>query len=136
MSTPSPEHRSPGAAAGVAAAVTGLQAVALLGFVGYYLVRLVRDGSDNTARVIISAVLILAFAVALGALGRALWRRLAPARTPAIVWNVLLLPVGWGLVQSGQGGIGAVVLAAAVVTIVAVIAAGPAGEEPGRGEGP
>lgn len=136
MSTPSPSHRGPGAAAGVAAALTGLQAAALLGFVVYYLTRLARDGSDNTGRVVISAVLILAFALALAALARALWRRLAAARTPAIVWNVLLLPVGWGLVQSGRDGIGGAVLGVAVATIVAVIAAGPAGDEPGPDDGP
>lgn len=107
----------------VAAVITGLQALVLLGLVVYYLVELSAGASDNGTRVVTSAVLILLFAVALGVLAKFLWQRLRQARTPTIVWDVLLLPVGWSLVQSGHGEVGWPVLAVAAVAIVAVAAA-------------
>ncbi|SCL41270.1 hypothetical protein GA0074692_6231 [Micromonospora pallida] len=57
-----------------------------------------------------SAVLITVFAaggaLALWALGTALARRRAGARAPAIVLQLMLLPVGWYMIQGGLGWLG------------------------------
>ncbi|NBE80572.1 hypothetical protein [Micromonospora rubida] len=57
-----------------------------------------------------SALLVTAFALcgaaALWALGGALSRRRAGARAPAIVLELMLLPVGWYMIQGGLGWLG------------------------------
>jgi len=62
-----------------------------------------------------SALLVTAFAiggaVALWALGRALLRRRAGARAPAIVLQLMLLPIGWFMIQAGLGWLGVPLMA-------------------------
>ncbi|WP_433344526.1 hypothetical protein [Micromonospora sp. CA-111912] len=57
-----------------------------------------------------SALLVTAFALggtaALWMLGGALSRRRAGARAPAIVLELMLLPVGWYMIQGGLGWLG------------------------------
>ncbi|MFR9780024.1 hypothetical protein ACL02O_28710 [Micromonospora sp. MS34] len=68
--------------------------------------------SDLTATThdLASALLVTAFAVAgavaLWALGGALARRRAGGRAPAIVLQLMLLPVGWYMIQGGLGWLG------------------------------
>ncbi|MFE9688257.1 hypothetical protein [Micromonospora sp. NPDC005806] len=68
--------------------------------------------SDLTARTtdLTSALLVTAFAVAgaaaLWALGGALVRRKVGARAPAIVLQLMLLPVGWYMIQGGLAWLG------------------------------
>lgn len=113
----------------VAAAICGLQALALLGFVGFYLWELTQDASDDATRVVMSALLILVFAVGIAALARAWVRGDNWPNTPTVVWNALLLPVGWSLVQSGRGLVGALVIVVALVGIVAAIRADTTDED-------
>ncbi|MBM7490658.1 hypothetical protein JOD64_001880 [Micromonospora luteifusca] len=62
-----------------------------------------------------SALLVTAFAagaaVVLWALGRALLRRKAGARAPAIVLQLMLLPIGWFMIQAGLGWLGVPLMA-------------------------
>ncbi|RKN40008.1 hypothetical protein D7223_27800 [Micromonospora endolithica] len=62
-----------------------------------------------------SALLVTAFAVgaavALWALGGALVRRRAGARAPAIVLQLMLLPIGWFMIQGGLGWLGVPLIA-------------------------
>ncbi|MEU7586124.1 hypothetical protein AB0A95_07475 [Micromonospora sp. NPDC049230] len=62
-----------------------------------------------------SALLVTAFAigaaVVLWALGRALSRRKAGARAPAIVLQLMLLPIGWFMIQGGLGWLGVPLMA-------------------------
>ncbi|WP_091090205.1 hypothetical protein [Micromonospora nigra] len=62
-----------------------------------------------------SALLVTAFALgvaaALWALGGALLRRRAAARAPAIVLQLMLLPIGWFMIQGGLGWLGAPLIA-------------------------
>ncbi|EEP71516.1 hypothetical protein MCAG_01843 [Micromonospora sp. ATCC 39149] len=62
-----------------------------------------------------SALLVTAFAlggaVALWALGGALDRHRAGARAPAIVLQLMLLPVGWYMIQGGLGWLGVPLMA-------------------------
>ncbi|MFJ8581628.1 hypothetical protein [Micromonospora sp. NPDC093277] len=68
--------------------------------------------SDLTARStdLTSALWVTGFAVAgaaaLWALGGALVRRRAGARAPAIVLQLMLLPLGWYMIQGGLGWLG------------------------------
>ncbi|MCZ7418894.1 hypothetical protein O7605_05090 [Verrucosispora sp. WMMA2121] len=65
-----------------------------------------------------SALLVTAFAIgaaaALWALGGALLRRRAGARAPAIVLQLMLLPIGWFMIQGGLGWLGVPLIALGV----------------------
>ncbi|MET8349970.1 hypothetical protein [Micromonospora sp. NPDC005206] len=69
----------------------------------------------TATRDLLSALLVTAFAVgaavALWALGRALLRRQAGARAPAIVLQLMLLPIGWFMIQAGLGWLGVPLMA-------------------------
>ena len=107
----------------VAAGICALQALVLVGFIGFYLWELTQDSSDDATRVVMSALLILVFAVGIGALARGWVRGDNWPSTPTAVWNALLLPVGWSLVQSDRALVGALVIIIALVGIVAAIRA-------------
>ena len=107
----------------VAAGICALQALALLGFVGFYLWELTQDSSDDATRVVMSALLILVFAMGIAALARGWVRGDNWPSTPTVVWNALLLPVGWSLVQSDRGLVGALVIVIALLGIIAAIRA-------------
>ena len=126
MTTPASDSPSarPGMPGRLAAAVLAVQVLALFAFAVFYVVELVQGASDNASRVVMSIVLILVFAAGLGLLAWGLWRGSPWARTPTIVWQALLLPIAWGLFQSGRPEIGTVVALAAVGGIVAVLMEG------------
>ena len=107
----------------VAAAVCAAQVVALLGFVAFYLWELTQDASDDVTRVVMSAVLIAVFAVGIGALARGWVRGDNWPNTPTVVWNALLVPVGWSLVQSGRVLVGSLVILDAQTGIASAIKA-------------
>lgn len=104
-----------------AAIVLALQGLAMLSFVGFYLVALSHGASSDPVRVVVSVVFIGVFAVAVALLARGLWRGSAWARTPTVVWNALLLPVAWGMFQSGRADLGSVVLVAALLAICGIV---------------
>ena len=108
----------------MAGGVCALQAVVLLGFCGFYLWELARGSGADPTRVVMSAVLIAVFAVGLAFVARGWWRGAGWPNTPTVVWNVLLLPVGWSLLQSGRALVAACVGVVAVTGIVAAVRAG------------
>ncbi len=84
-----------------------------------------------------SALLILLGAAGLGALTRGWLGVAAWPLTPTIVWNVLLLPVGLGLIQGNRALVGWLVIGMALLTSLAAFAARepdtevlPGGDEP------
>jgi hypothetical protein len=83
--------------------------------VGLIAVWLVWADLTATTTDLTSALLVTAFAVgaalALWALGRALLRRQAGARAPAIVLQLMLLPIGWFMIQGGLGWLGVPLIA-------------------------
>ncbi|NYG07740.1 inner membrane protein involved in colicin E2 resistance [Phycicoccus badiiscoriae] len=107
----------------VAGMVCAAQAVTLLGFVVFYLWELTQGSGGDVARVVMSALLIAVFAVGIAAMARGWLRGDNWPNTPTVVWNLLLLPVGWSLVQGGHGLLGALVILVALVGIVAAIRA-------------
>jgi hypothetical protein len=107
----------------VAAAVCAAQGLFLLGFCAFSLYELAQGGSDDATRVVMEVVLVAAFAAGLLGLARFWVRGANWPNTPTIVWNLLLLPVAWGLVQGGRGLIALAVAAVAITGIVSAVAA-------------
>ena len=104
----------------VAALLTGVQALALAGFAAFYVVELVLGQGSDATRVLMSALLILVGALALGALSRGWLGSSAWPRTPTLVWSVILLPVGLSLVQGTR------VLAGCLVIVLGIVSIGAA----------
>jgi hypothetical protein len=121
----------------LAALITGLQALALAGFAVFYVVELVLGEGSDATRVVMSAVLILVGAVGLGLLARGWLSTAQWPRTPTIVWNAILLPVGLSLVQNTRVLVGWTVIVVALVAVVAAwVARDPDAEVlPGRDPG-
>lgn len=114
----------------VAGAVCALQGLFLLGFCVFSLYELARGGSDDATRVVMEVVLVAAFAAGLLALARFWVAGANWPNTPTIVWNLLLLPVAWGLVQGGRGLIALAVAAVAITGVVSAIAADTSSQPP------
>lgn len=121
----------------LAALITGLQCLALAGFAVFYVVELVLGEGSDATRVVMSAVLILVGAVGLGIVARGWLGSAQWPRTPTIVWNAILLPVGLSLVQNTRVLVGWTVIGVALVAIVAAwVARDPDTEVlPGRDAG-
>lgn len=106
----------------VAGAVCGLEALVALGWAVYEVVRVTSARSADVGVALALAGLLLAFAVLLGLLGRAWLRGHDWPKTGTVVWNVLLLPVAWSLLQAGNPVLGIVVGVVALVGIGASVA--------------
>lgn len=117
----------------ISAGLALLESIVLVGFAVFYLAELVVGGGNDTARVVTSAIVIVITALGLAYLARGWWAAATWARTPTLVWNVLLLPIGVSLLQSGQGLIGSLVLVAAVLSLVAAVASGRRPSSPEEG---
>jgi hypothetical protein len=108
----------------VAAAIIGLQALGCAVFAVVFPLVAARSASlSSTSHVMFSVVTAL-FAVGLGLVARGLWRGLSWPRTATVVWLVLLLPVGWAMVQAGWGLVGLLILGSSVAGIAAVAVEG------------
>jgi hypothetical protein len=101
--------------------LTLLEALVVLGFAVFYVYEMVTGATDDLTRAATSGALILVFGLALLAVARA-WARAAPwARTPTVLWNVLLLPVAWSLHESDRDVVALGVGCVAVASIVAAL---------------
>lgn len=105
----------------VAAVLTGVQSLALLGFAVFYLYELASGEGSDPVRVVMSAVLIALFGVGMGVLARAWLGDAAWPKTPTIVWSALLFPVGGTIVQGGLPLLGWGILAMALATALAAL---------------
>jgi len=118
--SPSREVRGSHRAAGL---LTLLEALAILGFAGFYVYEMVTGATDDVTRAATSGALILVFGLGLLALARG-WARAADwPRTPTVLWNALLLPVAWSLHQSDRTPVALAVGLVAVASIVAAVSA-------------
>ncbi|MET7820276.1 hypothetical protein OHQ88_31785 [Micromonospora zamorensis] len=83
--------------------------------VGLIAVWLIWADLTATTTDLLSALLVTVFAigaaVVLWALGRALLRLQAGARAPAIVLQLMLLPIGWFMIQAGLAWLGVPLMA-------------------------
>jgi peptidoglycan/LPS O-acetylase OafA/YrhL len=134
VTEPTAPSREVGRSHRTAAALTLLEALVVLGFAVFYVYEMVTGATDDLTRAATSGALILVFGIALLALARAWARASQWARTPTVLWNVLLLPVAWSLHESDRDPVALAVGAVAVASIAAAIASpgrrddGPDGE--------
>lgn len=118
-----------------AAVLTLLEALVVLGFAVFYVYEIVTGATDDLTRAATSGALILVFGLALLALARGWGRAAQWARTPTVLWNVLLLPVAWSLHESERDGVALAVGVAAVASIVAAVASPGRHDEPDGADG-
>lgn len=102
--------------------VLGLQAFACVSFAFYSLFGSSREASLGSTSHLMLTVFTLLFAAGLALVARALWQGRNWPRMAAVVWFLLLLPVGWGLLQAGRGLVGLLLLASVAGGIAAIVA--------------
>ena len=123
MSTPQPlSPRHAGIPGRVAGTIIGLQCLGCVVLAVAFPLAAARGASLSTISHVMFSVFTALFAAGLGLVARGLWQGLSWPRTATVVWLVVLLPVGWAVVQGGWGLVGTVILGSAVVAIVAVAA--------------
>lgn len=97
-----------------------LQGGVLLILAGILVVDVVRGQVDGTTQALTEAAVVVVFALAALGLARGLIGGSGWARTPSVVWNLLLLPVAYSMFTADQPALGSVVLVLAVLTLVMV----------------
>lgn len=102
----------------IVAGLVGLQGALLVGIAVFYVVELVVATATDVTRALVSAGLALLAGGGLLLVGRGLLRARRWARSPALVTNLILLPVAVGLLQGGRWYAGVPLLAAAGVVVV------------------
>jgi hypothetical protein len=100
----------------VVEALAALVAAALL------IAAAVRGPSVSVASAISTVVVAVLLAVAFGALARLLVRRSRGARGPALVLQLLLMPIGWYMARGGTPWVGVPVLVVAVLCAAGLLA--------------
>jgi hypothetical protein len=104
------------------AALVALQALGLVAVAGLYVVELVVSSSDDQARALVTVALALLAAVGLGLVARGLLAGRRWARSPALVTNLILLPVAFGLLQGDVWYVGIPLLLWAIAVLVLLFA--------------
>lgn len=112
----------------IAAVVVGLEAALLAGLTIFYAVALFSRPEADAMMVIMSAIMLAIFAIALGYVSYGLWRRHPRAQAPALAVNILAVPLGSVLYAFVPWPAATAVLIAAIVV---VFSAGMMGQ-PGR----
>jgi hypothetical protein len=106
----------------VAATIIGLQALGCVVFAVIFPFAAAQDaGLSKTSHVMFSVITVL-FGVGLGLVARGMWHGLSWPRAATVLWLVLLVPLGWSMIQAGWGLVGALILGSVIVGIVAVVA--------------
>jgi hypothetical protein len=102
----------------VAAAIVGLEGLALVGLALFLLVDTATGGAAHVPRGLLSAAFALLGAAALGFGARGLLRMSTSARTPVVVLELLALPVAYSLVfDSDRAPIGWPIFVAALAVL-------------------
>lgn len=96
-----------------AAVLTALEGAVVLGFGLYSLVLLFTAKPDGMTQAVTLAVTVLALSALPLAAARGLWLRRRWSRGPAMIVQLLALPVGWQLTQNGGVSIALGIAAAA-----------------------
>lgn len=99
------------------AALVGLQTAGLAAAAVFFAVETVVATADDRTRAVLAAVLTLVAAAGLGLVAQGLWRRRRWARAPAVVVNLLVLPVAFDLARGGRWYVGVPLLVWALVVM-------------------
>jgi hypothetical protein len=102
--------------------MVGLQALACVSLALYSLVSPSREASLSTTSHVMFILFTLLFAAGLALVARGLLHGKGWPRMASVVWFLLLLPVGWALVQAGREVVGLLLLGSTAAGIVAIIA--------------
>lgn len=102
----------------IAAAVIGLESLALLAAAGVLVAKSIAGHPDSIGRALLGAALALVGALVLGLCARGLLRMRPAARTPVVVLQLLALPVGYSLAfQAGRVEYGGPILVGALTVL-------------------
>lgn len=121
-----PQSRGAGPAAPsrsrlVAVGVSGIEGAALVGLGIFAIVLILAGHADDPISAGLVAGLALLGGVGLGAAAWALWRGERWPRSLSLVWQLIMLPVGYSLLDD-QPPVGAALLVGAVATVVSLLA--------------
>jgi hypothetical protein len=98
--------------------VIGLEAAALVGAAGLLIVKTITGHPASVGRALLDAGFALLGSLVLALCARGLNRCRTSARTPAVVLQLLAIPVSYSLAfQAGRVGYGGPILLAALVTL-------------------
>jgi hypothetical protein len=106
----------------LAFATCALQALAVLGWAVFEVVRAGSGRTSTTGTAVALGGLLVVFAGTLTVMALGWQRGAGWQKTPTVVWNLLLLPVAWSLVQGGGTLLGLVVGVVALVGLAAAVA--------------
>lgn len=101
-----------------AVVLLGIESVVLLGLGVLLVVRGFGTGIDDVGRAETGGVLALVGAAGLGLVTWGVLRGRSAFRSPAVVTQILCLPVAWGLLQGGLYGYGVPLVAVPILIIV------------------
>ena len=100
------------------AVLVAVEALALAGVAVFFVVEVVVATPADRVRALVAAFLALLTAVGLGLVARALAGRRRWARAPALVVNLLVLPVAVDLLRGGRWYVGGPLVLYALVVLV------------------
>ena len=95
-----------------------MEGIALLASGLWLGVRSLSDDVSNRAGGETGAIVAILVGVGILFLARAMLARKRWARSPVIVLQILFLPVGWGLLQSGRTGYGVPMIVIPLATLI------------------
>lgn len=102
----------------LAAAVIGLESLALLAAAGVLVAKSISGHPDSIGRALLGAAMALVGAFVLALCARGLLRMRPAARTPVVVLQLLALPVGYSLAfQAGRVEYGGPILVGALTVL-------------------
>jgi hypothetical protein len=117
--------RPPGAASTPVSRLAGLlvaaQGAVVLAAALLWLVEAFVSEATSALNVAMAVLLFALMGTGLLLVARDLGRRRRWARAPAVTWEVICLPVAYGLLQSGRWYVGLPLAAVALVVLVAVL---------------
>jgi hypothetical protein len=132
----SPPGEPPAPSAGgplrLTALLLALQGLVVVGFGGYLMIDGLVGHPSSVGRAEIGGVLVVALGLTVVAVAWGVRRAARWSRSPAVLVQVLCLPVAWGLVQGERYEIGVPVGVFALVLLALLL--GPAGRELSRAE--
>lgn len=110
----------PGTSLRACAVLVALEALGLLGAAAFFVVEVFVATPDDRTRALVAALLALVVAVGMALVARGLAAGRRWARAPALVVNLLVLPVAFDLVRGGRWYVGLplVLGALAVLTLL------------------
>lgn len=98
--------------------LVGAQAVGVGGLAGFYLVELFVATAEDRVRAVVAMLLALVAAGGLALVARGLFHRRRWARAPALVTNLLVLPVAFDLARGGRWYVGLPLLVWSLAVLV------------------